>query len=140
MSDDNSGRDRVLTVLAVLIGLLAISNLFKPIGQALRPDSLTGFVFFGQRLEETANAVIGPAFGLFHAAYAFGVWTMKRWAVPLALAYAAYVPVNLVLFAIDPPGDSGGGLLFLLVYATVAIGVSGGGAWYLWQKRNRLAG
>lgn len=131
------GRDRVLTVLAVLIGLMAISNLFKPIGQALRPESPTGFVFFGQRLHGVANAIIGPAFGVFHAAYAYGVWTMRRWVVPLAVVYAVYVPINLVLFAMDPPPGSGG-LILGLVYAAVAIGVSGGGAWYLWQNREKL--
>lgn len=130
-------RDGILTTLAILIGIMAISNLLKPIGQALRPESPTGFVFFGERLTGTANAIVGPLFGVFHAVYAWSVWTMRPLAVPLAITYAAYVPVNLVLFAMDPPPNSGGPI-FGLIYSAVAIGVSGGGAYYLWTKRALL--
>jgi hypothetical protein len=42
----------------------------------------------GHRLRGTANGVVGPAFGLLLGAYAYGVWTMKRWVVPLAGADA----------------------------------------------------
>ena len=137
MQGQEFSRNRVLTTLAVLMGIMAISNLSKPIGQAMSPDSSAGFVFFGHRLHGVANAIIGPLFGCLLAAYAYGVWTMRRWAVPIALAYAAYVPVNLVLFALDPPPGSGGAV-FAAIYASVAIGVSGGGAWYLYTHRRQL--
>jgi len=137
MNDQALSRDRVLTTLAVLMGILAISNLSKPIGQSMSPDSSAGFVFFGNRLHGVANAIIGPLFGCVLAAYAYGVWTMQRWVVPIALAYAAYVPVNLVLFAMHPPPGSGGAV-FAAIYAIVAIGVSGGGAWYLYTHRDQL--
>jgi hypothetical protein len=137
MNDQAIRRDRVLTTLAVLIGIMAISNLWKPMAQAMSPTSSAGFVFFGTRLHGVANAVIGPLFGCLLAAYAYGVWTMHRWVVPIALAYAAYVPINLVLFALDPPPGSGGAV-FGAIYASVAIGVSGGGAWYLYTHRNQL--
>ena len=137
MNDKAVSRDRVLTALAVLMGLMAFSNIWKPIAQVMAPESSAGFVFFGQRLHGVANAVIGPLFGVALAAYAYGVWTMRRWVVPLAMAYAAYVPVNLVLFAMDPPPGSGGAV-FGAIYALVAIGVSGGGAWYLHTHRDQL--
>lgn len=137
MKDQAIRRDRVLTTLAVLIGIMAISNLGKPLAQTMSPDSSAGFVFFGTRLHGVANAIIGPLFGCLLAAYAYGAWTMHRWVVPIALAYAAYVPVNLVLFALDPPPGSGGAA-FGAIYALVAIGVSGGGAWYLHTHRNQL--
>ena len=137
MNGQTISRDRVLTALAVLMGIMAISNLFKPIAQTMSPDSSAGFVFFGNRLHGVANAIIGPLFGCFLATYAYGVWTMQRWVIPIALAYAAYVPVNLVLFAMDPPPGSGGAV-FGAIYAIVAIGVSGGGAWYLYTRRNQL--
>ncbi len=130
-------RDRVLTMLAVLMGIMAFSNLWKPIAQTMSPDSSAGFVFFGNRLHGVANTIIGPLFGCLLAAYAYGVWTLRRWVVPIALAYAAYVPVNLVLFALDPPPGSGGAV-FGAIYAIVAIGVSGGGAWYLYTHRDQL--
>lgn len=137
MNDHATSRDRVLTTLAILMGIMAISDLSKPIGQTMSPDSSAGFVFFGSRLHGVANAIIGPLFGCLLAAYAYGVWMMRRWVVPIALAYAAYVPVNLVLFAADPPPGSGGAV-FGVIYATVAIGVSGGGAWYLYTHRDQL--
>jgi len=137
MTGQATSRNRVLTTLAVLMGIMAISNLSKPIGQTMSPDSSAGFVFFGHRLHGVANAIIGPLFGCLLAAYAYGVWTMQRWVVPIALVYAAYVPVNLVLFAMDPPPGSGGAV-FGAIYASVAIGVSGGGAWYLYAHRDQL--
>ena len=138
-TNDGMGRDRGLTILAILMGLLALSNFAKPIGQAMDPAGNAGFVFFGHRLHGIANAIIGPVFGLVLAAYAYGVWTMKRWVVPLAVAYAVYVVLNLGLFAANrPPGDrtSAG---FMIVYATIAIGVSAGGALYLRRHRERLS-
>ncbi|MEO2137626.1 MAG: hypothetical protein ABGY28_09255, partial [bacterium] len=61
-----AGRDKTLRVFALLFGLLAISNFLKPL--QLSPD--VGFVLFGTRLEGSANAIAGPAFGLYLAAYA----------------------------------------------------------------------
>ena len=139
MARNGTGRDRILTTLAVLMGLLAISNFAKPLGQAMDPGGSAGFVFFGHRLHGTANAIVGPVFGLLLAAYAYGVWTMKRWVVPLAGAYAGYVILNLVLFTANPPPGDRTPLLFMLGYAAVAIGVSSGGAVYLYGHRGRLS-
>jgi hypothetical protein len=128
-----------MTTLAILMALLALSNLAKPIGQAMDPGGNAGFVFFGHRLHGTANTILGPLFGLILAAYAYGVWTLKRWVVPLAIAYAVYVVVNLVLFAINPPPGPQSPLPFLVLYALVAIGVSAGGALYLRRHSDLLS-
>ena len=131
-------RGPLLTTLAVLMALLAFSNLWKPLAQAMSPQSTAGFVFLGQRLHGLANAVVGPLFGVLLAAYAYGVWNRRRGVVPLAGGYAIYVIVNLILFtAIEPPGERPG-LAFMLIYAAVAIGVSGGGAVYLLRSRDLL--
>jgi len=136
--ESDLSRDRVLTVLAVLMGMLAVSNLTKPVSQLVAPQTNAGFVFFGHRMHGVANAVLGPLFGLVLGAYSYGAWTMRRWVAPLAAAYAAYVIVNLVCFAADPPaGDRTPGL-GLLAYALVAIGVSSGGAIYLHRRREAL--
>jgi hypothetical protein len=132
-------RDPRLTVLAVLMGLLSVSNFSKPLGQTMQPESDAGFVFFGQRLEGAANTLMGPLFGLLLAIYAYGVWTRRRWVVPLSIAYAAYVVVNLVLFATTAPDDQVPGLSFMIVYVAVAVGVSAGGALYLYRNRHRLS-
>jgi hypothetical protein len=135
------GRSRggVLTTLAVLMGVLAVSNFMKPISQALAPGSNAGFVFFGHRLHGLANAIIGPLFGVLLASYAYGVWTLRRWVVPLAGAYALYVVTNLVLFSLSPPPGSDTPLMGLVLYAVVAIGVSSGGAYHLYRNRGRLS-
>jgi hypothetical protein len=129
-----------LKVLAVLMGLLAISNFMKPISQMMAPESSAGFVFFGHRLHGTANAIMGPLFGVLLAAYAYGAWNAKRWVVGLAGAYAVYVIVNLVLFTtLEATEEEKAKVLFNLVYLVVAVGVSGGGALHLWRNRDRLA-
>jgi hypothetical protein len=130
-------RNTALTVAAVLFGILAVSNLLKP----LELGGQTGFVFFGRRLAGTPNAILGPLFGLYLAAYAYGIWTMRRWALPMGIAYAAYVVVNLVLFPFRTPprpGAGAGDTVFGIVYAFVAIGVSAGTAFLLAQRRGEL--
>jgi hypothetical protein len=136
--DSATSRDRFLTALALMMGLMAVSNFAKPIGQHFDPGGSAGFVFFGTRLHGTANAIVGPLFGLLLAAYAYGVWTLRRWVLPLAFAYAGYVVVNLILFMVIEPKDQAPPLVGMLGYALVAIGVSSGGAYYLFQHRDRL--
>ena len=131
-------RDWVLTTLAALMGLLALSNFWKPVAQHLDPAAAVGFVFFGTRLQGVANAVMGPLFGVLLAAYAYGVWTLRRWVVPIAYAYAAYVIINMVLFRLHAPPAEQPPVLGMLAYAAVAIGVSSGGAYYLTRQRDRL--
>ena len=128
-------RGPLLSVFALLFGLLAISNFMKPL--AGKPGEV-GFVFFGQRLAGTPNAVIGPLFGLFLLVYAVGVWRMRRYALPMGIAYAAYVIVNLVLFNARDPNPNRQGILFGVVYSLVAIGVSSGAAYLLARRRATL--
>jgi hypothetical protein len=72
------------------------------------------------------------------AVYSYGVWTMRRWVAPLAAAYAAYVIVNMISFALHPPAGEDTPALGLLGYALVAIGISSGGAVYLHRRREAL--
>ena len=136
--EDARSRDPVLIVLAAVMGVLALSNFWKPVAQHMAPDSNAGFVFFGTRLHGAANAVMGPLFGVILAAYAYGAWTRQRWVVPLAVAYALYVIANLILFTWMTPADQLPPMLGMLAYAAVAISVSGGGAYYLWRRRETL--
>ena len=130
-------RGRLLSLAAVLFAILAVSNLFKPF-KLWGAD--TGFVLLGQRLDGTANAVVGPLFGLYLLIYALGIWRQKRFALPMSYAYAAYVIVNLILFISSQPASSGEGkLLFGLVYSVVAIGVSSGTAVLLTKRRASLS-
>ena len=115
-------RGPLLTVSALLMGLLAISNFSKPFA----PGPEVGFVFLGRRLSGTPNAIIGPLFGLYLLLYAMGI------------GYAVYVVLNLILFTVRDPTAFRNGLLFGLVYSVVAIGVSGGTAYLLAQRRAAL--
>jgi uncharacterized membrane protein YfcA len=136
--EDVRSRDPVLIVLAALMGVMAASNFWKPIAQRMAPESNAGFVFFGTRLHGAANALMGPLFGVILAAYAYGAGTRRRWVVPLAVAYALYVIANLILFTVMTPADQMPPRLGMLAYAAVAIGVSSGGAYYLWSRRETL--
>ena len=131
-------RDPALTVLACLFGLLALSDLAKPVeaslGEGLRP----GFVFFGHRLSGTANAVVGPLFGIYLLVYAIGIWRMRSWSLPMGVLYALYVTTNLTLFQFRDPDPMREGVLFGAVYAIVALGVAWGAARVLSQRRAAL--
>ena len=128
-------RTRGLTIAAVLFAVLAASNLMKP----LEMYADHGFVLFGSRLQGAANAVAGPLFGAFLLTYAYSIWGMRRFALPMGILYAAYVIVNLVTFRLWGPIEHGVGYaLFGLAYAAVAIGVSSGAAWALARRRAEL--
>jgi hypothetical protein len=129
-------RGPALTTFAVLFAVLAVSNLLKPLQLG---GGQTGFVLLGRRLSGVANAVAGPFFGAFLLVYATGIWRMRRFAFGMGCAYAAYVVVNLVLFNLRNVQPSGPGyLVFGIVYAVVAVGVSSGAAYLLAKRKPEL--
>jgi hypothetical protein len=131
-----TSRGPVLTTFAVLFAILALSNCLKP----FRLDANTGFVFFGMKTHGIANAILGPAFGALLVAYAIGIWRMRRWVLPIACAYAAYVILNLLLYTIRNAGSGRqASPVFMLVYMAVAIGVSTGSAVLLYRRKQELA-
>ena len=131
-------RGLLVTVLALLFGLLAFPDLTKPLQASLGAGLRPGFVLFGHRLSGTGNAVVGPLFGLYLLVYAAGIWRMRRWALPVGTVYAVYVIVNLTLFMVRDPEPMREGVLFGAIYAVVAIGVSWGAVWVLSQRRAAL--
>ncbi|HYC54355.1 MAG TPA: hypothetical protein VEL28_05405 [Candidatus Binatia bacterium] len=126
--------DRTLKIYAVLFGLLALSNLSKP----LEMSQEVGFVFFGQRLKGTPNMIVAPMFGIYMAVYAWSLWNKHRMALPLGLLYAGYVPLNLFLFRMRMPEEANTNSLFGIVYMTIAIGVSWSAALLLLRRSNEL--
>ena len=131
-------RDKqILKVFAVLFALLAVSNLLKPLHIA---GEETGFVFFGQRLTGTANAIAGPLFGIYLLVYAWGIWGMKRFAMAMGHAYATYVVLNLLMFTAKNPRPPGvGPIVFGIVYSVIAVGVSVGAAYLLTKHKAELS-
>ena len=129
---EGNSRGPLLTTFAVLFALLAVSDFSKPFH--LSPDA--GFVFFGGKTHGIANAILGPAFGLMLAAYAIGIWRMRRWALPIAYVYAAYVILNLLLYTIRNAGSPGQPPhAFMLGYIAIAIGISAASAIILHRRR-----
>jgi len=130
-------RGRFLTILAVSFGFLAVSNLLKPLGLE---GETTGLVFLGRRLSGTANLVMGPAFGVVLGVYAWSVWNLKRLALPISYAYAAYVVANLSLYGMrEPVAEGPGGIPAFLMYAALAIGASVASAVLLTRRKEQLA-
>lgn len=113
---------KLLRIFAVLFGLLAISNFLKPFG--FSEDQ--GFVFMGRRLEGTPNLIAGWSFAVFLAWYASALWREKAAALPIGIAYAAYVSANLFLWVLRQPPPPPDKVLFGYVYMTVALGTSWG--------------
>ena len=129
-------RGIVLTIFAVLFALMALSNFSKP----LHMSPNVGFVFFGTKLTGTPNLIAGLAFGALLAIYAYGIWTMRRFALPIAHFYATYVILNLLLFTIN--NRATGNLPPLpgwIAYVVVAVGVSLGSAVMLTRRKADLA-
>jgi hypothetical protein len=110
-------RGTTLTIFALLFVLLAISDFAKPLSH--NPN--TGFVFLGHKLAGRANGIMGPLFGFLLVVYAYGIWTMRRWALPAAYIFAAWVIVNMVLFVLNNRSQPQPSAVFAI--GTIAIGV-----------------
>ena len=93
--------------------------------------------------------------GLFMLLTAIGLWRRTTWAVPMGAIYAAYVPVNLVLWSVlnshelvrvggilssasDPATLQRYGILAMLAYATIAIATTTGQTWLLWRQQRAV--
>lgn len=127
-------RGALLTIFAIAFALMAISNFSKPF--KMSPN--VGFVFFGYKLTGIGNTIIAPIFGIILAVYAYGIWTMRRFALPIAYFYATYVILNLLMFTIRNSGSLPP-LLGWIGYIIVAVGFSLGSAIILTQRKAELA-
>ncbi len=132
-------RGSFLTVMAVLFGVLAVSNLTKAIQHHQNP-TVGGIVIFGVRFETFAsNLLLGGLMAVVLASYAYGLWTLRRWVAPLSIAYAFYVPMNLALFWYFQQGPEVPPVAGIVGYLIVALGGSIGTALYLAYHRDKLA-
>jgi len=131
-------RGPFLTVMAILLGILAVSNATKVL-QHLRSPGHLGIVIFGVRFESVAsNLILGPMFGAVLAAYAYGLWNLRPWVAWLSIVYAFYVPLNLVLFWYYQTSPDIPPLRFMLSYLAFALTGSIGTALYLAYHREKL--
>ena len=126
-----------LTIFAIALALMALSDFSKPF--KMSPN--VGFVFFGTKLTGIGNTVIAPLVGIMLAALAYGIWTLRQFALPIAYLYAAYVILNMLLFVIKYHGTAvtqEHSWAYLIPYPFVAIGVSSGAAWLLYRRMDEL--
>jgi hypothetical protein len=132
-------RGAFLTTIAILLAVLALSNATKAL-QYWQDPKVLGIVIFGVRAESVAsNLILGPLMGAMIATYAYGLWHLKRWVIPLSIAYAFYVPVNLVLFWYFQTSPEVPALGFILQYLAVSLTGSIGTALYVAYHRDKLA-
>ena len=91
-------------------------------------------------LSSAAGLWLAAAVGLLMLAYAWGAWNLRRWALPMGVAYAVFVVLNIVLFAafqnlVGQPQYWLLGALFTLI----GVGVTGTAAYLLYSHRHELA-
>jgi hypothetical protein len=84
--------DGLRKLLAALIALRALTNFGKPFA----PQS--GFVILGSLMRGFAATVIAPLVGVAMLVYAYGLWQARPWARPMAIVYAVWATLNVVLF------------------------------------------
>ncbi|MFT4569530.1 MAG: hypothetical protein ACI8TX_000950 [Hyphomicrobiaceae bacterium] len=111
---------QILRVFAVLFGLMALSNFTKSF--ELAADH--GFVFLGRRLNDAPNSIASIAFGTYLAFYAEALWKRRAYALPMAIAYAGYVFVNMSLFVMRSPEIAAGSAQFGVTYIAIASGTT----------------
>jgi len=131
---EKSKRGTMLTVVAVLFAMLAVSDFLKPFSENAR----TGIVIFGFRQHGLADMILAPLLGLILLAYATGILLMRRFAIPLGWAYAAFVIANMILFRIFNPPKSQNEMIFGFGFMIVAIAITVGTALLLTRRRPDL--
>lgn len=124
-----------LRICGICFCLLAVSNATKFI--EFSPHQ--GFMLFGMRQHGLPNLVFGWLFGIYLAIYGLGVLRRRAYALPMGIAYAIYVVLNLILFTIRMPEEAWARPIFGLVYIVVAVGVSSGAVYLLGKQRHELA-
>jgi len=122
-----------LRVFAVLIGLRALTNVFKPLGAG------SGLVFFGKLLTGIANIILAPLVGIAMLIYVYGLWTMRRFALPMGVLYGMFVVINMALFPVLQPLPEGVTAAKYAVFVVVGLGVCWGAVWLLLRRRGELA-
>lgn len=114
-----------LRIFAVLFGLLALSNFLQPLGLFAE----AGLVFLGKRLSGAPNLIAAWSFAIFLACYAAALWRGTAAALPLGIAYASYLHVNLhytLLFTLRDAAAPFGNAYVFGFYTIVALGAAWG--------------
>jgi len=121
--------DAVRRALAVLIVLRGLTNFAKPFRGA--------FVIFGRLMHGgIATTVVAPLVGVAMLVYAYGLWHARPWARPLAVAYAIWATLNVILFPIFEGVPPQFAPWMYVVFAVPGIVGPWLAVWLLAQRRN----
>jgi len=137
LETSSESRGTFLTVMAVLFVVLAFSDFTKALQYARDPAHL-GLVVLGHRFGGVGkNLAFGSLVGIVLVTYAYGIWKMRAWVLPLSILYAFYVPANMVMFwslhQLPPPSVG-----FIVRYLLISLTGSVGTAIFLAYHRERL--
>jgi len=121
-----------LRILAVLFALRALTDVVKPMLAG------SGVVFLGKLWTGVANDVLAPVLGIALLVYAFSIWTMRRFALPLGIAYAGLVAVNVFLFPVFQGLPRGFSVVGYVAFGVIGIGASVAAVWLLGRHRVEL--
>jgi hypothetical protein len=111
----NKSRGVSLTIFSILFAIVAITDFLKPFH--LFPND--GFVFLGTKLTGASNAVMGPLFGIVILVGAYGIWAMRKFALPIAYLFVLSVMLNMLLYTVK----SGAARPLPIANVVVGIGV-----------------
>jgi len=140
-----------IRICAILIGLRSLTNF----GKLTNDDAV--IVFFGAILRGGEVILPSVAVGVYMLATAVAMLLSARIALPLLVAYAAYVLINMAAWsfwqshefvrvggmlssATDPNTLWWWGIVGMIGYAAVAIATTALPAWLLWQQRSSARG
>ena len=119
-------------VVAMVVGIRALMNLGKP----LRAGHL---VFFGKLLSGIPNLILAPALGIYMLVLVYGMWTLRRFALPMSVAYTVFVIFNIVLFPVFqtiPGGWSVGA--YAVSFGFFGVAGAACGTWLLYAQRAQM--
>jgi len=147
-TETKTGRGGFLTAMAFLLALAGSVDLLKAFTKPAPPGQkmmgmdapATGIMFLGVLHTGPSATILGVLLAAILFFYAIGIWRMKRYAMTLAWIYAAYVILNVTLFAIrNPAPPTQGARIFAVVYLIGAIVLTVGTAGVLTRRRSDLS-
>ena len=77
----------------------------------------------GWKSRGAALTIFAILFGLCLALYAYGIWAMRRFALPVAYIYTAWVIVNMVLYSMKNRSEPHPSLIFTIAATAIGVGV-----------------
>jgi hypothetical protein len=147
-TETKTGRGGFLTAMAFFLVLAGSVDLLKAFTKPTPPGQkmmgmdapATGIMFLGVLHTGPSATILGVILAAILFFYSIGIWRMKRHAMTLAWAYAAYVILNVTLFTIRTPlPRTRGAIIFAVVYLIGAVTLTVSTAISLTRRRSELS-